>query len=521
MSPRRRPRVLVFIVAYKAETTIRQVLARIPPALADDYDVEVLVIDDSSDDRTFELGERGRREGLIPFTLTVLRNPENQGYGGNQKIGFRYAIDHGFDIVALVHGDGQYAPERLPELLAPIARGEADAVFGSRMLAPHGALSGGMPLYKFIGNKILTRIQNLVMGARLSEWHSGYRAYATAALRRVPFDLNADVFHFDTEIVIQLLLAGQRISEVPIPTFYGDETSRVNGLRYARDVVRAVVAARLHMLNLGYARRFDCAAADRDRVFSRRDRRYEAMRGAALALVGTSRTVVVLGSAGADLAGELRARGNAVTEIALAALVRSAEPDPMSPHGLAISYTPLDLAGVDVVVLLDVIERVASPELFVEHLRGAARFAPDLRLIVGCGNIGFVVTRLQHLVGRAEYGRGSIMNRGHLRLFTLASLKRMFLQDGFRLLAVRGLPAPYAIVFGDGALARLLAALNRALIRLSRGWFAHQILIEAQPRRSLDLLLREAQRQSRERAAAIADTTGKSGRSIGLESSMT
>src|SRR5262245_51436661 len=165
----KRPRVLVFIVAYKAETTIRQVLTRIPPALADSYDVEVLVIDDSSDDQTFELGERGRREGLIPFKLTVLFNPENQGYGGNQKIGFRYAIDHGFDIVALVHGDGQYAPECLSELLAPVAQNEADAVLGSRMLTAGGARRGGMPLYKYVGNKILTRYQNLAMRARLSE----------------------------------------------------------------------------------------------------------------------------------------------------------------------------------------------------------------------------------------------------------------------------------------------------------------------------------------------------------------
>ncbi len=500
----RRVRVLVFIVAYKAETTIRQVLTRIPASLAEKYDVEVLVIDDSSDDRTFEHGELARREGLIPFKLTVLFNPENQGYGGNQKIGFRYAIDRGFDIVALVHGDGQYAPERLPELLAPIAGGEADAVFGSRMLTPGGARRGGMPLYKFVGNKILTRYQNLVMGAHLSEWHSGYRVYATAALRRIPFDLNADVFHFDTEIIIQLMLAGLRIREIAIPTFYGDEISRVNGMRYAWDVVKAVTSARLFRANLLYDHRFDCQPVDRAALAARRDRRYETMRAAAVALVQPGTRAIVLGNAGADIAEDLRARGVTVEELPLAAIVRRAAPDPLSPQGFTMAYAPLDFAGVDAVVMLDVIERVPSPELFLAHLRRAARFAPDVRLVVGCGNAGFLVTRLQQLLGHATYGRGTIMNRGHLRLFTYASLRRAFVQAAFRITSVRGLPAPFPIVFGDGVLAALLGAINRGLITVRRSLFSHQLLLVAQPRRSLDHLLREAERQSEARAATIA-----------------
>jgi glycosyltransferase involved in cell wall biosynthesis len=116
-----RPRLLVFIVAYNAEKTIAQTLHRIPARLLHDYDVEVLVIDDSSSDQTFNRGHVLHREQALPFTLTVLRNPENQGYGGNQKIGFHYAIQRGFDFVALIHGDGQYAPECLPELIEPLA----------------------------------------------------------------------------------------------------------------------------------------------------------------------------------------------------------------------------------------------------------------------------------------------------------------------------------------------------------------------------------------------------------------
>ena len=138
-------RLLIFIVAYNAERTIEDVLRRIPTSLAERYEVEVLIIDDSSKDDTFFRSELANRRGIVPFKLTVLFNPVNQGYGGNQKIGFHYAIENGFDWVALVHGDGQYAPECLPDLVAVLAGGEAEAVFGSRMLDRGGALRGGLP----------------------------------------------------------------------------------------------------------------------------------------------------------------------------------------------------------------------------------------------------------------------------------------------------------------------------------------------------------------------------------------
>ena len=193
------------------------------------------------------------------FKLHVLSNPINQGYGGNQKIGYHFAIRNGFDYVALLHGDGQYAPECLPELVTPLLRDEADAVFGSRMLTPGAALRGGMPLYKFVGNKILTAIQNRLLRSRLSEFHSGYRIYSTNALRSIPFSLNSQGFPFDTEIIIQLMIAGKTIRELAIPTYYGSEISHVNGIPYAWDVVRKTLIARSQELGLFYDRRFDCA----------------------------------------------------------------------------------------------------------------------------------------------------------------------------------------------------------------------------------------------------------------------
>src|SRR5205823_349592 len=249
-----RPKVLIFVVAYQAEGTLAGVLERVPP-ITDDCDVEVLVIDDSSSDRTFETGLRSRAGSRV--RVRVLYNPSNQGYGGNQKLGYAYAIRYGFDFVVLLHGDGQYAPEYIPSLLQPLIDGSADAVLGSRMLAEGAARRGGMPFYKFVGNKILTWCQNRLLRTRFSEFHSGFRAYRVSAIAKIPFEYNANVFHFDTEIIIQLLLAGFRILEVPIPTYYGDEICRVDGLRYARDVLLATIGSRLHGVNLLYDRKFD------------------------------------------------------------------------------------------------------------------------------------------------------------------------------------------------------------------------------------------------------------------------
>ncbi|MGH9667929.1 MAG: glycosyltransferase family 2 protein [Bryobacteraceae bacterium] len=249
-------------MAYNAERTIAEVLRRLPATLSEQYDVEVLIIDDASSDSTFERSYEASRNSDLPFPVRVLFNPVNQGYGGNQKLGYHYAIEHGFDFVALLHGDGQYAPECLPDLLEPLVHGDAAAVFGSRMLTHKGALRGGMPLYKFVGNRILTWIENKLLHASLSEFHSGYRIYSLGALQLIPFERNSNGFHFDTEIIIQLLIARLPIAELPIPTYYGDEICHVNGIKYAADVVIAALRARLQEMSLFYDRRFDCAPAN-------------------------------------------------------------------------------------------------------------------------------------------------------------------------------------------------------------------------------------------------------------------
>ncbi len=234
VSPDPTPRIAILVVAYNAEDTLASVLNRIPTDFAAQV-ASVIVCDDASTDATHDVATTYQRGSRLP--LTIVRHPRNLGYGGNQKHGYRWAIEHGMDLVVLLHGDGQYAPEELPRMVAPIVEGRADVVFGSRMMRRADAFRGGMPLYKFIGNTCLTTAQNLLAGVRLTEWHSGYRAYRTAALAGVDFAANSDEFDFDTQIILQMIAAGRRIHEIPIPTFYGDEISRVNSIRYGLQIL--------------------------------------------------------------------------------------------------------------------------------------------------------------------------------------------------------------------------------------------------------------------------------------------
>jgi glycosyltransferase involved in cell wall biosynthesis len=494
-----RMRVLIFVVAYEAESTLERVLARVPDSVLA-HDTEILVIDDSSRDRTFDVGVRSAQDSR--HRITVLYNPENQGYGGNQKLGYQYAIRHGFDVVVLLHGDGQYAPEVIPTLIAPILAGTADAVMGSRMLVSGVARQGGMPLYKLVGNRILTFVQNRLLGSQLSEFHSGFRAYSVAALAKIPFGYNSNVFHFDTEIIIQLMLAGCRITEVPIPTYYGDEICRVDGLTYAKDVVVTTIASRLHQLNIFYDRKFDIAGDSNTHYALKLG--YRSSHTMALEAVPPGARVLDIGCGPGAFDAHLAAKGCRVTGVdqfppdvpqAFEDFLHWDEREP---------FPEIDLRQFDCVLLLDIIEHLKAPEAFLERLRSASRSTGrHPTFIVTSGNVVFGVVRLQALLGNFNYGKRGILDLTHTRLYTFASLERLFAQCGFNVERLTGIPAPFPKALGPNRSARALVRLNELLIRVSKGLFAYQIFLVATPRPSVDALLDQSIETGREKAEAL------------------
>lgn len=478
-------RLLIYIVAYNAEKTISQVLNRIPVCLRQPG-VEVLVIDDSSRDGTFSAGRQAIVHGL---KMTVLRNPVNQGYGGNQKLGYRYAIENGFDIVALVHGDGQYAPEKLPDLLQPLIDGTADAVFGSRMLLPGAARRGGMPAYKFIGNRILSIAQNWLLRASLSEFHSGYRLYTVNALRQIPFERNTRDFHFDTEIIAQLLLRKFRIAEVPIPTYYGEEICHVNGLKYAWDVIRTSIRVRLHLLNLLYDRKFEVGRIEEKYTLKLG---YSSSHTDALAAVRKKGKILDLGCGEGYWAEEAALRGAQVTGLDQFAPIAtpSAHNVKYLRANLNDAVLPTLPSEYDQIFMLDIIEHLKDPEEFLENLRSASgRKRPEL--ILTTANVGFIVTRLMLLFGQFNYGRKGILDRTHTRLFTFQTLRKALEETGYEVEEVHGIPAPIPAALGNNFLSHGLMLLNRCLIRLSRGLFSYQIFLKARATPTIENLLGE------------------------------
>lgn len=229
-------KIAIFIPTYNAAYTLPLVLDRIPAEIKRKVQ-QIFVIDNASPDNTYLIGI-GYREQKGLDKLQIFRNETNRGYGGSQKRAYHYAIDNGFDIVVMLHGDAQYAPEKIPHLLQPLENDEADMVFGSRIAGL--PLRGGMPLYKFLGNKFLTKIQNWILGMDLTEFHSGFRLFKCSALAKVPFDLCSDDYHFDTDIIIQFKIKGLRIRELAIPTYYGKEKCGVNVIQYGFNVLRSM-----------------------------------------------------------------------------------------------------------------------------------------------------------------------------------------------------------------------------------------------------------------------------------------
>jgi glycosyltransferase involved in cell wall biosynthesis len=500
-----RPKVLIFIVAYNAAKTITSVLSRIPQDLGH-ADAEILLIDDASSDDTFERANAWVKDQDFPFPVTVLHNPVNQGYGGNQKIGYHYAIRQKFDFVALIHGDGQYAPEELPRLLTPLFEQQADAVFGSRMMTRLGALRGGMPLYKFVGNKILSFLQNGLMRSQLTEFHSGYRLYSVRALKQIPFEFNTNDFHFDTEIIVQLMLNRCRIHEMPIPTYYGDEICHVDGLRYAWNVLVTMLRAKIQGLGLIYDRRYDLQRHQTGQLGVARfeDKlSFESTHRAAVEFVVPGSTVADIGCASGYVSRALKAKGCRIIALDRHPLADDMAADLFLQVDLdAAAELPEAIKEADHVLLLDVIEHLLEPEFFAENLRRQMSAHPRSRLLISTGNIAFCVQRLALLCGQFNYGPRGILDLTHTRLFTFASLARLLTNAGFIIDRVWGVPAPFPLAFGGGRLARILLTVNRALIGMWRNFFSYQIMMECRPTPTLQHLLSAAMTTSAERMAA-------------------
>jgi glycosyltransferase involved in cell wall biosynthesis len=233
--------------AYNAEKTLRKTYDEVPKDVVD----QVILVDDYSADATLQLANE--------LGLTAFRHDTNTGYGGNQKTCYREALKSDADIIVMLHPDYQYTPKLVVSMAGMIAYGEYDAVLASRIIGG-GALEGGMPLYKYIANRFLTLFQNILVGQKLSEYHTGYRAFSREVIESLPLGENSDDFVFDNEMIAQMIFFGHRIGEVSCPTKYFPEASSINfgrSVRYGLGVLGTSVKFRLQKWGLIKNRIFD------------------------------------------------------------------------------------------------------------------------------------------------------------------------------------------------------------------------------------------------------------------------
>lgn len=478
-------KVALFVVAYNAQKNIESVIDRIPEGIRSLF-TEIFIIDDSSFDLTLEVANSIIHK-YPDCCINVYRTPFNRGYGGSQKLGYLHCIEKNYDIVVLLHGDGQYAPDYLPKILSAFAE-DTDAVFASRMINKSMALSGGMPFYKWVGNQALTFIENKLLGTGLSEFHTGYRAYKVATLQQIPFVHNTDDFHFDTEIIIQLIAAKSTIVEIPVPTFYGDEKSHVNSISYGFNCLKSIM--KYHFVNMGffYSRNFDFGLFETDNYMFKKSP--YSLHYYILQQDFTNEAVSIeLGS------------NKGILSSYIAKMVKEHwSVDVFKPELAGNSNAiALDLNNsfsevlprkyFDYCIALDLIEHLDSPEKFLGDTFNILKNGS--KLYISTANVAYLPMRAMLAIGQFNYGKRGILDMTHKRLFTVNSFKRLLTLYGFRVEKIVGFAPPISDLISNSKIMRLVEKIHAVLSRLIPSLFSYNFVIIATRLDSFDDIFRK------------------------------
>ncbi|HEY5123538.1 MAG TPA: bifunctional glycosyltransferase/class I SAM-dependent methyltransferase [Ignavibacteria bacterium] len=473
----------ILIVAYNAVTTLTKVLDRIPKNVYEEID-EIAVFDDASKDDTYMLS-LGYKEVHKLEKLYIYLNDKNLGYGGNQKQGFSYFIEKDFDIVVLLHGDGQYAPEILSEMYTPIVDGKSEVVLGSRMMNKYGgALKGGMPFYKYLGNRILSIYENYSLKMDLTEFHSGYRAYSIDGLKKIKLDNCSNDFHFDTQIIIKANHNNLRIAEIPIPTYYGDEICYVNGMRYARNIYKTVREYKKTISGKLNSPVYSEYYINYPLKLYPHSSHYIALKE----LKSKNNLKILDIGCGEGFFASNISNSNLKTGVDFI----SENDNIRNNFNNYYQYNlndgiPLELQGhkFDFVLCLDILEHLTDYETILMQVKNILK--DDGNLIISLPNIANIYIRLNLLFGRFPYSDRGILDRTHLHFFTLGSIKKLLRKYDFELIKVRVSPIPVIEVLPVILKKNIGKILNQFLFLFSfifKRLFGYQFIITCKKNKS-------------------------------------
>lgn len=450
---------------------LTQYLPNHPP-----FHTEILVIENDAKIEHFRLKPINQNSGInIPIKRLII--PYDQGFGGNQKIGFQYAIAQGFDVVAQMDCYDFDTFEILMELFKTILSGDADACFGLRRGSGASLFNGYRSIKNYMLHRFLTLCQNWLLGLNLTNYLPEYRVYASTALKQIPFRYNSDDSLCNMEIIIQFALKGLIIREIQIPNQTnqkGDTSIQIADVCHS---VAAAAASRMHTAGIFYKNQFDIQREDID-YEAKFD--YISSHTMTLDAVSQGSKVLDLACGSGFLANALKNKNCQVTGIDM----KPANIQNFSRFillDLDLGELPENLGAYDYILALDCIEHLKNPEMFLSELR-AKYFSSAMKIICTTANIAFVPVRLGLLLGTFNYGRFGILDFTHKRLFTFKSFKQMFLQEDYIILKIKGIPAPYPKALGHNLISHALLKLNNLLIRVAPTLFSYQIYIEAKMR---------------------------------------
>lgn len=483
----------VFVLTYNAEKFIEDTLQRIPECIWNAVEMVYIIDDCSFDETTKTVLSYPEKHPKYRDKIRIFRNRINRRYGGNQKYGYQYAIDQGLDAVVMLHGDGQYAPEMLPEMFRPLVEQDADMVNGSRMICGKNALAGGMPRYKFIANIFLTKVENLLSGLHMSEFHSGFRGYSTRFLKRIPLWECSDEWHFDSHILFQAKQAKAKIVEISIPTHYGEEVCNVNGIAYGLNCIRSAFMFALHRMGLLLIPRYDLRPAHliENRRLDERFSDHSRIVGALLRKGVQGRKVLDIGFGCAAIAAKLK-EASAILDGIDCNPAAVEENGKIYRKAYLADANDLDDIGLsekyDIIILSDILQYLVHPEEFLSRLK--KYLVKGGLLVVNVPNIANIHVRLSLLRGNFTLHHRGILDEKALHFYTINSLRQTLKKTCWRVEKrdVTEVPIVQTVPLLHWGIFKSLTHIGRLFTLMLPGLFAYHIIYYCTNPNESDLL---------------------------------
>lgn len=487
-------RIMVLLVPTLSDDALLHLLDGIPQTLLDDEHVDFVFLDRSADGKPSQLAsEWVKKQSTTRWTL--LHNPARHGYGGNQKLGFRLALNREYDFVIHFLADGRYDTADLQRFVTALREEPTDVLLGNR-LTTDSAFKQQMPSFRHMANRLLAWYQNRCAQSQLDDFHCALRAYSTRFLKTIPFEVNTNALHFDSHLLLQALCIQANIRQIPVNYHHDKGTPYRAGLGYAWDVFKAATQYRMHQMGML------CSLSYRDlRPTKYQDKTtdFKSSHQQALALIRqlNPQSVTDIGCGPGFVAKHCRDAGIHVTGLDM----YSPLPETMDAYYrvfLEVEALPVDPFASDAVLMLDIIEHLANPEEFLIGMRNDSanlhQNGSVKTLLLSTPNIAFIMPRLNLLFGRFNYAERGILDITHKRLFTRKSLRHCLETCGYQVEKIHPVGLAFEVVF-KGFLGKTLARMSWVAAKMLPTLFAAQFLVVCHPTPGLAQILEDSQRK--------------------------